>query len=85
MAVAVTKSGDEWIQRFIVDLDQDECMGCARCYKACPADVFEPYFIEDNEDDDPRTVMSIANDGDCRGCGTCEKVCPKNCITLEEV
>jgi len=37
----LTRGGTEWIPAFIIDLNQENCIGCGRCYKACPRDVFE--------------------------------------------
>ena len=37
----ITRGGTEWVPAFIVDLNQGNCIGCGRCYKACPRDVFE--------------------------------------------
>lgn len=50
----VTRGGREWIPAFIVDLNQANCIGCGRCYKACPRDVFELVEREavDLDDDD---------------------------------
>jgi len=43
----VTRGGDAWTPAFIIDLNQSNCIGCGRCYKACPRDVFE---LVDRED-----------------------------------
>jgi len=52
----VTRGGIEWVPAFIIDLNQGNCIGCGRCYKACPRDVFELVDREDmdaaDEDDD---------------------------------
>ena len=37
----VTRGGVEWVPAFIIDLNQANCIGCGRCYKACPRNVFE--------------------------------------------
>ena len=37
----MTRGGIEWEPAFIVDLNQANCIGCGRCFKACPRDVFE--------------------------------------------
>ena len=43
----VTRGGVEWVPAFIIDLNQANCIGCGRCYKACPRNVFE---LVDRED-----------------------------------
>lgn len=50
----ITRGGVEWTPAFIVDLNQSNCIGCGRCYKACPRDVFELVEREamDMDDDD---------------------------------
>lgn len=45
----ITRGGSEWIPAFITDLDQGNCIGCGRCFKVCPRDVFE---LVDREDPD---------------------------------
>ncbi len=43
----ITRGGVEWTPAFIIDLNQANCIGCGRCFKACPRDVFE---LVDRED-----------------------------------
>lgn len=82
----VTRGGETWVPEFVQTLDQTTCIGCGRCYKVCPRDVFElvERDADDDEDDDDFSddtsmVMSIANALDCVGCQACSKVCPKKC------
>lgn len=93
----VTRGGEEWIPAFIIDLNQANCIGCGRCYKTCPRDVFELVDRDDLEladnlddddydddfDDDNSMVMSLKNMMDCIGCEACSRVCPKKCMTHE--
>ena len=93
----VTRGGDEWVPAFIVDLNQVNCIGCGRCYKTCPRDVFELVDRDDLEladdlddddydddfDDDTSMVMSLKNVMDCIGCEACSRVCPKKCMSHE--
>ena len=64
---------------------EENCIGCGRCYKVCPRDVFElverEAADEDDDDfsDDTSMVMVIANAMDCIGCQSCSRVCPKDC------
>ena len=86
-----TRGGEEWTPKFIESLDKTTCIGCGRCYKVCPRNVFELVSMEDIEeefeneddefDDDNSMVMIIANEADCIGCEACSRVCPKNCHT----
>jgi len=90
----ITRGGVEWIPAFITNLNQGNCIGCGRCYKTCPRDVFELVdredmdLIEDDcdddyDDDDNTMVMSLKNAMDCIGCEACSRVCPKKCMTHE--
>lgn len=51
------------------------CVGCTRCFKACPTDaiVGAPKMLH--------TVISNA----CTGCGACVDVCPTECLVMEAV
>lgn len=82
----LTRGGANWTPTFLIKLDQQTCIGCGRCYKVCPRDVFDLVEREaDDEsyddDEDNAMVMSIANALDCIGCGSCSRVCPKQCHT----
>lgn len=80
----LTRGGREWRPRFIVALDQSRCIGCGRCFKGCPRDVFELVDRAEQDDDDAEEtarVMSIRDELDCIGCASCAKVCPKGCLT----
>ena len=53
----ITRGGEEWTPAFIVDLNQANCIGCGRCFKACPRDVFDlverdALDLDDDYDDD---------------------------------
>ena len=58
-----TRGGDEWIPSFITDLNQSTCIGCGRCYKVCPRDVFElvdrgEALADDDDDWDDAVLLS---------------------------
>lgn len=92
-----TFSGTEWVPAYVTNLNPRTCIGCGRCFKVCPREVFdlvdrdevltEQEFDDgygDFEDDDDNTqVMTLKNPGDCIGCEACSKVCPKSCFTHE--
>ncbi|NVK18811.1 MAG: ferredoxin III, nif-specific [Methylocystaceae bacterium] len=93
----ITLGGTEWTPEFIMELDQTNCIGCGRCFKVCPRDVFDlvereaandddDYDDYDDDDDDgfsddTSMVMSLKNKLDCIGCTSCFKVCPKACMS----
>ncbi len=89
-----TRGGEEWVPNFITGINQATCIGCGRCYKVCPRDVFElversdALMDEDDDDwddDDEMKVMSVADADDCIGCMSCLRVCPKKCHSHETV
>lgn len=62
----ITRGGVEWVPAFIVDLNQQNCIGCGRCFKACPRDVFELVDREEAglaADDDDDDDDSYGDDG----------------------
>lgn len=86
----LTRGGANWTPTFLVQLDQQTCIGCGRCYKVCPRDVFDLVEREADDDsydddEDNAMVMSIANALDCIGCGSCSRVCPKQCHTHQSL
>jgi len=84
-------SGEIWTPEFVSKLDQEKCIGCARCVKVCARDVLalvglnedgEQIALDEDEDDEyEKKVMSIAHQEHCIGCQACSKVCPKKCYT----
>lgn len=94
LITGVTRGGAEWTPAFVTAINQNLCIGCGRCYKVCPRDVFELIDREDLDLDDldsdeefddeaPGMVMNIADALDCIGCQSCSRVCPKNCLSHE--
>ncbi|MCM2321031.1 MAG: ferredoxin III, nif-specific, partial [Pseudomonas sp.] len=74
----------------VTALDAQKCIGCGRCYKVCPRDVFtlveRSEMVEDADDfddDDEMMVMTVQDGLDCIGCKACAAVCPKQCHTHE--
>jgi Nif-specific ferredoxin III len=95
LITGLTRGGITWTPAFVVALDETTCIGCGRCYKVCPRDVFELVERELDEDsdleedyddgfsDDTSMVMRLSNPMDCIGCEACARVCPKDCHTHE--
>lgn len=94
----ITRGGEVWTPAFITALNQENCIGCGRCFKVCPREVFElvdredldddfddddDYDDEDGFSDEPGMVMNLMNALDCIGCQACSKVCPKKCLSHE--
>ncbi|AJE19652.1 ferredoxin III, nif-specific [Azotobacter chroococcum] len=90
MITGRTRGGAEWVPQFVTALNPQTCIGCGRCYKVCPRDVFELVdradlmeADDDHDDDDEMMVMAVKDGQDCIGCTSCAKVCPKQCHTHE--
>jgi len=90
LITGITRGGNEWTPSFVIALDQSTCIGCGRCYKVCPRNVFNliEREIDDDDDDDgfsddTSMVMALDDPLDCIGCQACARVCPKNCHTHE--
>ena len=57
-----------------VVVDSSRCVGCGRCFGACPTGVFA-------WGSDGRTVTAVSPDA-CRLCGRCLQVCSPQAITI---
>ncbi len=80
------RGGKSWTPTFADKIDEEKCIGCGRCFKACSRKVLAPKDAFDEETDTYRMVMSIENPDNCIGCAGCGVACPKKCytyITLE--
>ncbi|WP_413282676.1 RnfABCDGE type electron transport complex subunit B [Vibrio sp. MA40-2] len=65
---------EEDIQK-IASIDESQCSGCTRCYKACPFDAIVGATKQIH------TVISHV----CTGCQLCSNVCPQDCLTMKNV
>jgi Nif-specific ferredoxin III len=92
MITGITRGGANWTPEFVTAINQKNCIGCGRCFKVCPRDVFdlvEREFEADDDDDDDGfdddvvMVMAIKDALDCIGCKSCSRVCPKDCHSHE--
>ncbi|WP_411991337.1 RnfABCDGE type electron transport complex subunit B [Agarivorans sp. DSG3-1] len=54
-------------------IDESNCSGCTRCFKACPFDAIVGATKQ------MHTVISQV----CTGCKLCEKACPQGCLTMQ--
>ncbi len=61
--------------RTVVFIDEDWCIGCTLCIKACPVDA----IVGANK------LMHTVIEPYCTGCGLCLPVCPVDCIEIENV
>ena len=59
--------------REVALIDEERCIGCARCLPACPFDAILG----------AKKYMHTVLTGFCTGCELCIPVCPVDCIHLE--
>ncbi|MDR9467940.1 RnfABCDGE type electron transport complex subunit B [Marinospirillum sp.] len=59
----------------LATINEELCIGCTRCYKACPTDAILGAAKQ----------MHVVFAEACTACGQCEDVCPTECIRLEAV
>jgi Na+-translocating ferredoxin:NAD+ oxidoreductase subunit B len=61
--------------RSVAFIDEDWCIGCTLCIKACPVDCIVGL---------PKKMHTVV-EADCTGCELCLPACPVDCIVLQPV
>jgi len=86
----LTRGGKAWSPSYLLDINQETCIGCGRCFKVCGRNVMmlkgltedgELVEIDDESEEFERKVMLVTDPGACIGCAACSRVCPKACQT----
>ena len=61
--------------QWVAHIDESNCSGCNRCYKACPFDAIVGA---------PKQIHTVISDV-CTGCKLCSQACPQDCLTVDQV
>lgn len=68
MITGLTRGGEAYTPAFVTDINQAHCIGCGRCFKVCPREVFDLIEREEVEglmaDDDYDDDDDYADDDD---------------------
>ena len=59
----------------VVVIDEERCIGCTKCIKACPVDAIMG----------ASKVMHTVIADECTGCQLCIAPCPMDCITIKPI
>ncbi len=77
-AEEITTSG------LIAEVDQEICIGCGTCEKACSYNAIElTEVLKEFEEVSLPIKKSTVNSGLCKGCGTCAVNCPVGAISIK--
>jgi heterodisulfide reductase subunit A len=69
------------IEGNVANVDEQTCIGCKKCYGACPFDAIDMITIQKEMEGQPVTMFKArVNDVLCKGCGTCTGGCPTHAI-----
>jgi Nif-specific ferredoxin III len=77
----LTRGNKEWTPKFVKSIDEQLCIGCARCFKICAHDVLAPK--EADEEESAKMFITVANPDNCIGCEACGRTCKKEAFLFE--
>jgi Nif-specific ferredoxin III len=68
MITGMTRGGEVYTPAFVTSINQSNCIGCGRCFKVCPREVFDLIEREEVEglmaDDDDYDDDDYGDDSD---------------------
>ena len=72
LGVSADSAGDLAVP-MVASINEAECTGCTRCYRACPTDA----VVGANGQ------IHIVLQSACTGCSKCAEACPEDCVSLQ--
>ncbi len=73
--ISLDLSQVEEAQPRLAQVDENNCIGCARCLKKCPTDAIIGAL---------KQVHAVIQDA-CTGCEACIEICPTECLQMHPV
>jgi ferredoxin len=63
---------------FVLEIDEQTCIGCGLCWKNCNVAAIEPIGVDDGK-------RAVVQPDRCLGCGACISACPTGSLSLAPV
>ncbi len=63
---------------FVLEIDEQTCIGCGLCWKNCNVAAIEPVGVDDGK-------RAVVRPDRCLGCGACISTCPTGSLSLAPV
>jgi heterodisulfide reductase subunit A len=80
-ASAFLTRGQVEIEGTVARVDEDVCIGCKKCYEACPFEAIDMVSVpREIEGQVVNMLKARVNDVLCKGCGTCTGGCPTHAV-----
>jgi len=70
--LGVSVDASQMAAPLLARVEAAECIGCTRCYKACPTDAIVGASGQ----------IHVVLEDACTGCAKCRDVCPEDCVLL---
>jgi len=69
------------IEGTVASVDENVCIGCKKCYEACPFDAIDMVSVPREIEGQVISILKArVNEVLCKGCGTCVGQCPTHAV-----